>query len=109
MTEAMIEKMKDHPNSDLDDRTKAALDLTEDFIMNHANSVDDAYMARLKEHFSDAEVVELTIAIGIWDSVHKFNNVFDIHPPVEDGTFTTDPPDVPDAMQQHILDPGNKY
>jgi hypothetical protein len=54
-------------------------------------------------------VVELTIAIGIWDSVHKFNNVFDVHPPVEDGEFTVDPPDVPEAMRQHILEPGNKY
>ena len=54
-------------------------------------------------------MVELTVAIGIWDSVHKFNNVFDIHPPVEDGLFTVDPPDVPEAMAGHILNPGNKY
>ncbi|MBT7176620.1 MAG: hypothetical protein HN900_18215, partial [Gammaproteobacteria bacterium] len=56
MNEEMIEKMKDHQNSDLDDRTKIALDLTEDFIMNHANGVDDDYMGRLKVHYSDAEV-----------------------------------------------------
>lgn len=109
MDEAMIEKMKDHQHSDLDDRLKAALDLTEDFIMNHAHGVDDPYMEQLKVHFSEAEVVELTIAIGIWDSVHKFNNVFDVHPPIEDGEFTVDPPDVPEAMKQHIMEPGNKY
>jgi alkylhydroperoxidase family enzyme len=109
MNEEMIEKMKDHRNSDLDDRIKIALDLTEDFIMNHANGVDDDYMARLKVHYSDPEVVELTIAIGIWDSVHKFNNVFDVHPPIEEGEFTVDPPDVPEAMLQHVIDPGNKY
>ncbi len=109
MNEEMIEKMKDHKNSDLSDRTKIALDLAEDFIVNHARGVDDPYMARLKEHFSDAEVVELTIAIGIWDSVHKFNNVFDVHPPVTDGLFTVDPPDVPTAMREHVMDPGNKY
>ena len=109
MNEEMIEKMKDHRKSDLDDRIKIALDLTEDFIMNHANGVDDGYMKKLKMHYSDAQVVELTIAIGIWDSVHKFNNVFDVHPPVEDGEFTTEPPDVPEAMRQHIIEPGNKY
>lgn len=109
MDEEMIEKMKVHQNSDLPDRTKAALDLTEDFILNHARGVDDEWMARLKEHFTDEEVVELTIAIGIWDSVHKFNNVFDVHPPVAEGQFTTDPPDVPAAMRQHIIEPGNKY
>ena len=109
MDEKMIEKMKDHQNSDLSDRIKSALDLTEDFIMNHAKGVDNPYMARLKQHFTDAEVVELTVAIGIWDSVHKFNNVFDVHPPVTDGLFTVDPPDVPEPMRQHIMDPGNKY
>ena len=109
MNESMIEKMKDHRNSDLDERTKAALDLTEDFIHNHANGIDDAWIARLKEHFTDSELVELTVAIGIWDSVHKFNNVFDVHPPVEEGEFTDDPPDVPPAMKQHVIIPGNKY
>lgn len=101
--------MLDHHNSDLDERIKLALDLTEDFITNHAQGVDDGTIARMKEYYSDAELVELTIAIGIWDSVHKFNNVFDVHPPVEDGQFTVDPPDVPDGMAQHIIQPGNKY
>ncbi|MEL0064406.1 MAG: hypothetical protein VXA40_06295 [Gammaproteobacteria bacterium] len=109
MDEAMIEKMKDHQNSDLPPRTKAALDLAEDFILNHARGVDDSFVARMKEHFSEPELVELTAAIGTWDSVHKFNNVFDVHPPVEDGQFTTDPPDVPAAMRQHVIEPGNKY
>lgn len=109
MNEEMIEKMKVHQSSDLDERIKAALDLTEDFILNHARGVDDDYIARMKEHFSDEELVELTAAIGIWDSVHKFNNVFDVHPPVDDGEFTVDPPDVPEAMRQHVIEPGNKY
>ncbi len=109
MDEEMIEKMKVHRDSDLDDRTKMALDLTEDFIQNHAHGIDDAWISRLKEHFSDAELVELTVAIGVWDSVHKFNNVFDVHPPVEEGLFTVDPPDVSPAMRQHVIDPGNKY
>ena len=105
----MVEQMLDHRNSGLDERLKLALDLTEDFVMNHAQGVDNDFMARLKEYYSDQEVVELTIAIGIWDSVHKFNNVFDIPPPVEEGLFTVHPPDVPEAMSEHILEPGNKY
>ena len=109
MTEDMIEQIQDHRNSDLDERMKLALDLTEDFVMNHAHRVDDKFMTRLRECFSEAEVVELTIAIGIWDSVHKFNNVFDVQPPVEEGLFTVAPPDVPEAMRGHILEPGNKY
>lgn len=102
-------QMLDHRNSDLDDRVKLALDLTEDFINNHARGVDDALMSALKEHFSEQQVVELTIAIGIWDSVHKFNNVFDIDPPVTGDLFETDLPDVPDDMRSHVSQPGNKY
>ena len=111
MTEEMIVDMIDHQNSDLDDRIKIALDLAEDFILNHARGVDDDFMDRLKEHFSEEQVVELTIAIGIWDSVHKFNNVFDIDPPVTgDGElFETGLPDVPEDMLVHVSDPGNKY
>ena len=109
MTEEMIVAMLDHRNSDLDERTKVALDLAEDFIMNHARSVDDAFMNRLKAHFTEDQIVELTIAIGIWDSVHKFNNVFDVDPPVEGGTFQVNLPDVPEDMRVHISDPGNKY
>ena len=81
MTEEMIQQALDFRNSDLPDRTKVALELAEDFILNHANNVDDAFMDRLKEHFTEDQIVELTIGIGIWDSVHKFNNVFDVPPP----------------------------
>jgi hypothetical protein len=44
----MVVQMLGHRNSDLDERLKAALDLTEDFVVNHAQGVDDAFMARLK-------------------------------------------------------------
>ena len=105
----MVVQMLDHRNSDLDERLKLALDLTEDFVTNHAHGVDDAFMARLREHYTEDEVVELTIAVSIWDSVHKFNNVFDVPPPVDDGLFSVEPPDVPEGMLQHVIDPGNKY
>ena len=101
--------MLDHRNSNLDDRIKLALDLAEDFIVNHARGVDDAMMDRLKEHFSEEQIVELTIGIGIWDSVHKFNNVFDVDPPVEGELFETGVPDVPEELLPFVSDPGNKY
>jgi hypothetical protein len=98
MTEEMIVDMLDHQNSDLDDRIKIALDLAEDFILNHARGVDDDFMDRLKEHFSEEQ-----------DSVHKFNNVFDVDPPVEGELFETGVPDVPEDMLAHVTEPGNKY
>ncbi len=109
MTEEMIVQMLDHQSSDLDDRLKLAMDLTVDFINNHAQGVDDELMRQLKNHFSEEQVVELTIAIGIWDSVHKFNNVFNIDPPVVGELFETELPDVPEDMAQHVSKPGNKF
>ena len=109
MTEEMIVQMLDHQNSELEERLKVALDLTVDFIDNHARGVDEALMDRLQQHFSEEQIVELTIAVGIWDSVHKFNNVFDIDPPVTGELFETDLPDVPEDMAHLVSDPGNKY
>ena len=111
MTEEMIQQALDFRNSDLPERTKVALELAEDFILNHANNVDDAFMDRLKEHFTEDQIVELTIGIGIWDSVHKFNNVFDVPPPVEDGLFVLErladaPPDMQDLIT-HLDGEGN--
>ena len=34
----MVLKMLDHRNSDLDERTKVALDLAEDFVLNHGDT-----------------------------------------------------------------------
>ena len=111
MTEEMIQQALDFRNSDLPDRTKIALELAEDFILNHANNVDDAFMDRLKEHFSEDQIVELTIGIGIWDSVHKLNNVFDIPPPVDDGLFVLERlANVPEDMRHlvtHLDGDGN--
>ena len=111
MTEEMIQQALDFRKSDLPERTKVALELAEDFILNHANNVDDAFMARLREHFTEDQVVELTIGIGIWDSVHKFNNVFDVPPPVEDGLFVLEqmanvPPDMAHLVT-HLDGDGN--
>ena len=79
----------------------------EDLVPNHADNIDDAFMDRLKEHFSEAQIVELTIALGTWDWVHKFNKVFDVDPPVTDGLFIVGLPDVPPEMRQHLVDGGS--
>lgn len=48
----------------------------------------------------------ITIALGAWDWVHKFNKVFDVDPPVTDGLFVVGLPDVPPEMRQHLVDVG---
>ena len=72
MNEEMIEKMKDHRKSDLDDRTKIALDLTEDFIMNHATGVDDEIVIAAGQGNVTGAGTE-TIRIGV-DTDHITND-----------------------------------
>ena len=106
MTEEMVVQMLDHRNSDLDDRIKVALDLTEDYVLNHGKGVDDTFMDRLKEHFSEEQIVEMVIFLGLMEGVHKFNTIFDVDPPDEltDGKYIVGLPDVPEDMRQFVVD-----
>ena len=40
--------------------------------------MDDAYWAKLRGAFSDAEIVELTVSVGMWMSQGRLNQVLDI-------------------------------
>ncbi len=105
MTEEMVLQMLDHRNSDLDDRIKVALDLTEDYVLNHGQGVDDAFMDRLKQCFSEEQIVELVIFLGLMEGVHKFNTIFDVDPPdqLTDGKHIVGLPDVPEDMRQFVV------
>ena len=46
-------------------RERLAIDYAERFALDH-HSLDDAYYARMREHFSDAEVLDLTVCVGGW-------------------------------------------
>lgn len=106
MTEEMVLQMLDHRDSDLDDRTKIALDLTEDYVLNHGRGIDDAFMDRMKKYFSEEQIVELVIFMGLMEGVHKFNTIFDVDPPelLADGTHIVGLPDVPEDMRQFVAD-----
>jgi len=40
---------------------------------------DDALFARLKEHFSDQEIVELTMAAAVWNLTNRMNESLHTH------------------------------
>ena len=71
----------DHKVADLDgwresgafsDLERAALDYAER-ITHTGRKVDDALFGRLKAHFSEAQIVELTAAIALENFRSKFN------------------------------------
>ena len=64
-------------------REAAALDFAERLAVAH-DSMDDAYMAGLRAHFTDAEIVELGLATAAFLALGRLHRAFDIAP-MEDG------------------------
>lgn len=60
-------------------RERAALEYAER-ITRDDREVTDACMARVREHFSEAETVELTFIIGFQTFASKFAKAFNIAP-----------------------------
>lgn len=55
-------------------RQKLALEYTR-AAMENTNGVSDELFGRLREHFTDSEIVEVTFAIGFINCLNIFNNL----------------------------------
>jgi alkylhydroperoxidase family enzyme len=60
-------------------REKAALELTEEIVADD-REVSDACFARVREHFSEAEVLELVFVVGYQVFASKFAKAFRLAP-----------------------------
>jgi alkylhydroperoxidase family enzyme len=67
-------------------RERAAVDFAERLAEAHA-SMDGEYMERLREHFSDPEVVELGLITGAFIMLGRLHRAFDIAP-MEEGAHS---------------------
>lgn len=79
LSEEKLQKMQDYENSDLSEREKAALRLTE-VIVTHPHTLDDETFAALKKHFSDEQLLDLGAAIGLLNGLHRFLETFGVLP-----------------------------
>lgn len=70
--EAEIQKRQPQPGEVLNDREALAVQLAERMALD-PHLVDDAFFGRLKEHFSEDEIVELVFACSIFNWGNKFN------------------------------------
>lgn len=78
LTEDMVcslEKPVDAPN--LSDREKAAIEYADIFSTNHF-AIDEDTFDHLRQHFSDAEIVELGIFVGYFVGYGRFMACLDI-------------------------------
>ncbi|MBF6276646.1 MULTISPECIES: carboxymuconolactone decarboxylase family protein [Nocardia] len=57
-----------------DDRTRLAAEYTERYVLDHHN-LDDEFWARMRAHYSQAEIVELSMCIGSWLAFGRLNRV----------------------------------
>jgi alkylhydroperoxidase family enzyme len=56
---------------------RLAIEFAERFALDH-RSIDDAFFARLHEHFSDPEILDLTICVGNWLAFGRLTMVLDL-------------------------------
>jgi alkylhydroperoxidase family enzyme len=75
-----LDALLDHtPGDHFSEREKAALEYA-DRITRDDQEVSDACVGRLREHFSDAEIVELTFIVGYQTFASKFAKAFRLAP-----------------------------
>ena len=79
LTEETIGKMHDYEASDLSERQKTALRLADKLASDH-RSIDAAFVARLREQFSEEEIVDLGMSIVFLFAWGRFIEAFGILP-----------------------------
>ena len=104
MDEEMVCKVHNYEESDLPERTKVALSFAEAWVLHQERAVDDELLNEMKRHFSEPQIVELAVALGMFEFWHKFNSIFDVPPPVE-GIYSFRI-QIPETMGQRLKELG---
>ncbi|WP_405651713.1 carboxymuconolactone decarboxylase family protein [Streptomyces sp. NBC_00019] len=60
--------------SAFDERTRLAAEYAERYALDH-HGLDEDFWARIKTHYSQAEIVELSMCIGSWLAFGRLNHV----------------------------------
>ena len=59
---------------DFDDRTRLAAEYAERYALDH-HGLDDGFWTRMKTHYTDKEIVELSMCLGSWLAFGRLNRV----------------------------------
>ena len=70
-----VEGWRDAPDDVLDDRARLAAEYAERFTLDH-HGIDAALWERLHAHFTQQELVELSMCLGSWIAFGRLNHVF---------------------------------
>jgi alkylhydroperoxidase family enzyme len=77
--EELVAKLAEYEQSDLPERTKAALRLA-DRLTSQQPDVDDAFYTELRREFSDDELLDLGMTIAFASGWQRFIEAFGIVP-----------------------------
>ena len=77
VTEELYEHVDDPDAGDYSEQERLAIEFAERFALDH-RSLDDAFFVRLREHFTDPEILDLTICVGNWLAFGRLTMVLDL-------------------------------
>jgi alkylhydroperoxidase family enzyme len=73
--DSFIDAVTDWRTTDaFDERTRLAAEYAERYALDH-HGIDDQFWARMSAHYSQAEIVELSMSIGSWLAFGRLNHV----------------------------------
>jgi alkylhydroperoxidase family enzyme len=78
-TDAKIAAIDDETSDLLSPRERAAIRFAERLAVDH-HKIDDTFWAELRRHFSEAEIIELTVHATLCIGLGRFNEVLGIDP-----------------------------
>jgi len=78
-TEAKIAAINDESSDLLTPRERAALRFAEKLAVDH-QKIDDAQWAELRQHFSEAEIIELVAHTTLYIGWGRFNEIVGLDP-----------------------------
>ena len=78
-TEEKIAAIDDESSTLISARERAAIRYAEKLAIDHHN-VDDALWSELRRHFSEAEIIELTVHVTLYIGLGRFNEVIGLDP-----------------------------
>jgi alkylhydroperoxidase family enzyme len=78
-TEEKIAAIDDESSTLISARERAAIRYAEKLAVDHHN-VDDALWTELRRHFSEAEIIELTVHVTLYIGLGRFNEVIGLDP-----------------------------
>ena len=78
-TPAEITEMNEPSSAQISDAEKAALNYAEALTLN-PGSIPDKVFEELKKHYSDSQVVEITMIAALYNMINRFNEALKLDP-----------------------------